>query len=77
MVSEKRFGSIKTSMKVAKIEKKSQQHKENTILKQHQLVWQKEFLRLQHLRKKVFIMYVFVGVQLTGSLDESGVGATF
>ncbi|KAK3799506.1 hypothetical protein RRG08_052691 [Elysia crispata] len=52
MVSEKRFGSIKTSMKVAKIEKKSQQHKENTILKQHQLVWQKEFLRLQHLRKK-------------------------
>lgn len=52
MVSEKRFGSIKTSMKVAKIEKKSQQHKENSILKQHQLVWQKEFLRLQHLRKK-------------------------
>ncbi|GFS23730.1 coiled-coil domain-containing protein 148-like, partial [Elysia marginata] len=52
MVSEKRFGSIKTSMKVAKIEQKSQQHKENSILKQHQLVWQKEFLRLQHLRKK-------------------------
>ncbi|GFO50389.1 coiled-coil domain-containing protein 148-like [Plakobranchus ocellatus] len=52
MVSEKRFGSIKTSMKVAKIEKKSQQHRENTVLKQHQLVWQKEFLRLQHLRKK-------------------------
>lgn len=51
-VSKKRYGSIKTSMKVAKIENASQQHKENTILKQHQLIWHKEFLRLQHLRKK-------------------------
>uniref|UniRef100_A0A0B6ZYT2 Uncharacterized protein n=1 Tax=Arion vulgaris TaxID=1028688 RepID=A0A0B6ZYT2_9EUPU len=49
---EKRFGSIKTSMKLAKIEKKSQQHKENSLVKQHQLLWQKEFLRLLHLRKK-------------------------
>lgn len=52
-LSEKRFGSVKTSMKLAKLEKKSRQHKENTIVNQHQLMWQKEFLRLHHLRKKV------------------------
>ncbi|CAL1528213.1 unnamed protein product [Lymnaea stagnalis] len=51
-ISAKRFGSIKTSMKVSKIEQKSQQHKENSTLKQHQLLWHKEFLKLQHLRKK-------------------------
>ncbi|BFZ01634.1 hypothetical protein BsWGS_04672 [Bradybaena similaris] len=51
-LSEKRFGSVKTSMKLAKLEKKSQQHKENTIVNQHQLMWQKEFLRLHHLRRK-------------------------
>jgi len=52
-VSEKRYGSIKNGMKVAKIEQMSHQHKENTILKQHQLIWQKEFIRQQHLRKKI------------------------
>ncbi|KAH9500896.1 hypothetical protein Btru_069148 [Bulinus truncatus] len=51
-ISEKRYASIKTSMKLNKIEQKSQQHKENSNLKRHQLIWQKEFLRLQHLRKK-------------------------
>ncbi|KAK0049028.1 coiled-coil domain-containing protein 148 [Biomphalaria pfeifferi] len=51
-ISQKRFASIKASMKLNEIEKSSQQHKENSILKQHQLVWQKEFIRLQHLRKK-------------------------
>ena len=53
LASEKRFASLKTSMKVNKIEKISQANKESSILKQHQLVWQKEFLRLQHLRRKV------------------------
>ena len=53
LASEKKFASLKTSMKVNKIEKISRANKESSILKQHQLVWQKEFLRLQHLRRKV------------------------
>ncbi|XP_059177319.1 coiled-coil domain-containing protein 148-like isoform X2 [Physella acuta] len=52
-VTEKRFGSLKTLMKVNKMEQQSQQHRENTLLKQHHLVWQREFLRLQQCRRKV------------------------
>ena len=53
LASEKKFASLKTSMKLKKIEQISQANKESSILKQHQLVWQKEFVRLQHLRRKV------------------------
>ncbi|KAK7508485.1 hypothetical protein BaRGS_00000051 [Batillaria attramentaria] len=53
LASEKKFAAIKTSMKVSKIEQISQANKESSLLKQHQLVWQKEFLRLQHIRRKV------------------------
>ncbi|KAK7110008.1 coiled-coil domain-containing protein 148-like [Littorina saxatilis] len=52
LASEKKFASLKTQMKMKKIEKISKANKESSILKQHQLVWQKEFLRLQHLRRK-------------------------
>lgn len=53
LTSEKKFASIKTSMKVKKIEEISKANKESSILKQHRLIWQKEFLHLQHLRRKV------------------------
>ncbi|PVD29952.1 hypothetical protein C0Q70_09213 [Pomacea canaliculata] len=53
LTSEKKFASIKTSMKVKKIEEISKANKESSILKQHRLIWQKEFLHLQHLRRKI------------------------
>lgn len=53
LASEKKFAAIKTSMKVNKIEQISQANKESSLMKQHQLIWQKEFLRLQHIRRKV------------------------
>ncbi|XP_067649359.1 coiled-coil domain-containing protein 148-like [Haliotis asinina] len=52
MAMEKRFSGHKTLMKVQKIEQLSKQTKENHLLKQQRLVWQKEFIHLNHLRKK-------------------------
>lgn len=53
MAAEKKFSSHKTLLKVKKIEQLSKQSKENTLLKQHKLIWQKEFIRLNNLRKRL------------------------
>ncbi|KAK6165796.1 hypothetical protein SNE40_022641 [Patella caerulea] len=51
--SAKRFTSHKFSMKLEKIEKLCKRNKENNLIKQHKLLWQKEFLKLNHARKKI------------------------
>lgn len=53
LAAEKKFSGHKTLLKVKKLEHLSKQNKENNLLKQHKLVWQKEFLRLNNVRKKL------------------------
>ncbi|KAJ8314064.1 hypothetical protein KUTeg_008625 [Tegillarca granosa] len=53
LAAEKKFSSHKTLLKVKKIEQMSKQSKENTLLKQHKLIWQKEFIRLNNMRKRL------------------------
>ena len=53
LAAEKKFSGHKTLLKVKKLEHLSKQTKENNLLKQHKLVWQKEFLRLNNVRKKL------------------------
>ena len=53
LAAEKKFSGHKTLLKVKKLEHLSKQNKENNLLKQHKLVWQKEFLRLSNVRKKL------------------------
>lgn len=52
MAAEKKFSAQKSLLKVKKIEQMSKQSKENLLLKQHKLIWQKEFMRLNNLRKR-------------------------
>ncbi|XP_056007990.1 coiled-coil domain-containing protein 148-like isoform X2 [Ostrea edulis] len=53
MAAEKKFAAQKSLLKVKKIEQMSKQSKENLLLKQHKLIWQKEFMRLNYLRKRI------------------------
>lgn len=53
MATEKKFSSHKSLIKMKKIEQMSKQTKEGHILKQHKMVWQKEFSRLNSHRKKL------------------------
>ena len=52
MAAEKKFAAHKTLLKVKKIEQLSKQSKENTLIKQHKLVWNKEFIKLNNARKR-------------------------
>lgn len=52
IAAEKKFSAHKTLLKVKKFEHLSKQNKENHLLKQHKLVWQKEFIKLNSLRKR-------------------------
>lgn len=52
MAAEKKFSAQKSLLKVKKIEQMSKQSKENLLLKQHKLIWQKEFMRLNNVRKR-------------------------
>lgn len=52
LAAEKKFSAHKTLLKVKKFEHLSKQNKENHLLKQHKMVWQKEFIRLNSLRKR-------------------------
>ena len=52
-MAEKKFSGHKTLLKVQKLEEISKQNKQNNINKQHRIIWQKEFLHLNQLRKKV------------------------
>ncbi|ESO82475.1 hypothetical protein LOTGIDRAFT_169949 [Lottia gigantea] len=51
--SKTRFTSHKFSMKLEKLDKFCKQNKENNVLKQHKLLWQKEFLKLHYARKNI------------------------
>ncbi|XP_033762065.1 coiled-coil domain-containing protein 148-like [Pecten maximus] len=53
LAAEKKFSAHKSLLKVKKIEQMSKQTKENNLNKQHKLVWQKEFIRLSSLRKRL------------------------
>ncbi|WAQ93919.1 CC148-like protein [Mya arenaria] len=53
IAAEKKFSAHKTLLKVKKFEHLSKQNKENHLLKQHKLVWQKEFIRLNSMRKRI------------------------
>ncbi|XP_063421111.1 coiled-coil domain-containing protein 148-like [Mytilus trossulus] len=53
LAAEKKFSAHKSLLKVKKIEQLSKQTKENTLLKQHKLVWNKELIRLNNLRKRL------------------------
>ncbi|XP_052247226.1 coiled-coil domain-containing protein 148-like isoform X2 [Dreissena polymorpha] len=53
LAAEKKFSAHKTLLKVKKFEHLSKQNKENHLLKQHKLVWQKEFIRLNCMRKRI------------------------
>ncbi|KAL3832074.1 hypothetical protein ACJMK2_023752 [Sinanodonta woodiana] len=53
IATEKKFSSHTSLLKVKKFEQLSKQNKENHLLKQHKLMWQKEFLKLNSLRKKI------------------------
>ncbi|XP_060080492.1 coiled-coil domain-containing protein 148-like [Ylistrum balloti] len=53
LAAEKKFSAHKSLLKVKKIEQMSKQTKENNLMKQHKLVWQKEFIRLSSLRKRL------------------------
>ncbi|XP_060598040.1 coiled-coil domain-containing protein 148-like [Ruditapes philippinarum] len=52
IAAEKKFSAHKTLLKVKKFEHLSKQNKENNLLKQHKMVWQKEFIKLNSLRKR-------------------------
>lgn len=52
LAAEKKFSAHKSLLKVKKFEHLSKQNKENNLLKQHKMVWQKEFIRLNSLRKR-------------------------
>ncbi|KAL4222229.1 hypothetical protein ACF0H5_018266 [Mactra antiquata] len=52
LAAEKKFSAHKTLLKVKKFEHLSKQNKENHLLKQHKMVWQKEFIKLNSLRKR-------------------------
>lgn len=53
LAAEKKFAAHKSLLKVKKIEQLSKQSKENNLLKQHKLVWNKELIRLNNLRKRL------------------------
>ena len=53
LAAEKKFSAHKSLLKVKKIEQLSKQSKENNLIKQHKLVWNKELLRLNNLRKRL------------------------
>ena len=53
LAAEKKFSAHKTLLKVKKFEHLSKQNKENHLLKQHKMVWQKEFIRLNSMRKRI------------------------
>ncbi|XP_052094946.1 coiled-coil domain-containing protein 148-like [Mytilus californianus] len=53
LAAEKKFAAHKSLLKVKKIEQLSKQTKENNLLKQHKLVWNKELIRLNNLRKRL------------------------
>ncbi|XP_041367361.1 coiled-coil domain-containing protein 148-like [Gigantopelta aegis] len=52
-MAEQKFSGHKTLLKVQKLEEISKQNKENNVNKQHGILWHKEFLHLNQLRKKV------------------------
>lgn len=52
LAAEKKFSAHKTLLKVKKFEHLSKQNKENHLLKQHKMVWQKEFIKLNSVRKR-------------------------
>ena len=60
LVSENKDYLLKTAVKLHKINNISQCNKDRAILKQHQLIWQKEFLHLLHLKRKVLIFLLFI-----------------
>ncbi|KAL5007265.1 hypothetical protein ScPMuIL_016071 [Solemya velum] len=51
--AEKKFVGHKSLLKMRKIQQLSKQNKQNNLLKQHRLMWHKEFLRLSSQRKRV------------------------
>lgn len=53
LAAEKKFAAQKSLLKVKKIEQLSKQSKENNLVKQHKLVWNKELIRLNNLRKRL------------------------
>lgn len=52
LAAEKKFSAHKTLLKVKKFEHLSKQNKESHLLKQHKMVWQKEFIKLNSVRKR-------------------------
>ena len=53
LAAEKRKQGLEAANRMKRLQDTAKQRKESTLLKQHKLVWQKEFARLKLLRKRL------------------------
>ncbi|XP_013383818.1 coiled-coil domain-containing protein 148 [Lingula anatina] len=53
LATVKKMAAHKSLLKIKKIQQASKEHKDQNLIKQHKLAWQKEFIRLNNARKRL------------------------